>query len=117
MASTKNKNTQQDYNLEKWSLDKQTSYCTYAPYGVPRTSMFAGDGLIHGRMGSETLSHNSSDIESFLFGIGSTNLVNPNKEPVPQFKPLNTLSIIDKQQVILPEPLAVKDNQRQYPMK
>jgi hypothetical protein len=117
MASTRNINTPGDYCMEQWSYDKQSAYSTYKEYSVPDRSMFAGDGLLGGRMGTTELSYNYTDIESSLLGIGSTNLVKPLPKLVPHLKNLNSLSIIDRLPVALPEPLQVECNQRQYPMK
>ena len=117
MASTRNNNTPGDYCMEQWSIDKQASYQTYKDYAVPEQSMFSGDGLVQGRMGSTPLAYNYTDIESSLLGIGSTNLVKPLPKLVPHLKELKSLNIIDRLPVTLPEPLQVACDQRQYPMK
>jgi hypothetical protein len=114
MASTRNKNSLGDYNFEQTARLKQTEYATYAhgSQGMAVQTNFAGDGLIHGRIASSQLSQNSCDIESFLFGIGSVNLVNPKPDPVPQLKHLPSLSIIDKTPLLLPKHLVIEPNQR-----
>jgi hypothetical protein len=117
MASTRNKNTPGNYCMEQWSLGKGSAYITYKDSVVPVHSMYAGDGLIQGRMGNPVLAKNPEDIESALFGIGSTNLVKPKPEVKPELKNLPTLSMIDRIPLILPEVLVVERNQRQYPMK
>jgi len=68
--------------------------------------------LIGGRIRARDLAHNACDIESFLRGIGSTNLVNPQAPVTPQVKPLESLNIIHKKQMVVPEPLIVEPNQR-----
>ena len=90
---------------------------THSSNGQPASIHFAGDGLIHGRMPARDLASNGCDIESFLFGIGSTNLVNPKPDLHPELNNLPTLDIIDRVPLILPEILVVERNQRQYPMK
>jgi len=114
MASTRNKNSLGDYKLEQTAMVKQSEYATYThgSQGMAIQTNFAGDGLIHGRIASSQLSHNSCDIESFLFGIGSVNLVNPKHDPVPQITHLPSLSIIDKTPILLPKPLVVEPRQR-----
>ena len=114
MASTRNKNSVGDYQYEQNALLKQNEYYTYAHgfQGMANQTNLAGDGLIHGRIASSQLSHNSCDIESFLFGIGSVNLVNPKPTPVPELKFLPSLSIIDKPTLLLPKPLVIEPNQR-----
>jgi len=117
MASTRSKNTPGNYCMEQWSLEKQAAFPVYTNARVPVESMIAGDGLVHGRMGGTELAYNAVDIETQLFGIGSTNLANPKAAVNPQLKNLPSLSVIDRLPVILPEPLVIQENQRQYPMK
>jgi hypothetical protein len=117
MASTSNRNTPGNYCMEQWTNNKQSAYSTYEPYGVASPQLLAGDGLIIGHMGRETMSYNSEDIESYLFGIGSTNLVKPKAPVQPHFKTLESLSIINRLPLIMPKPLEVQNDQRQYPMQ
>jgi hypothetical protein len=112
MASTRNKNSQGDYKLEQWSNTQDINYKTYTSFGKPISTYLPGDGLLAGRVGATELSHNNHDIESFLFGIGSTNLVNPNTQTVPEIKPLKSVSIIDRLPVMIPDPLVIEPNQR-----
>ena len=58
------------------------------------------------------LSKNPSDIESALFGIGSTNLVNPKKAVNPELKCLPSVAFFKRPQSYLPEPLVVEAYQR-----
>ena len=90
---------------------------TYEQSGKASTNHFAGDGLLMGRMASDNLSSNACDIESQLRGIGSTNLVNPQKEVQPKFHHVKSLNMIDRLAVVIPEPLIVEKDQRPYPMK
>ena len=117
MASTRNKNTIGNYKTEQSSLQQQRQYLDYqhAANGRPMQSNFAGDGLIMGRMVPTELSHNPNDIESFLWGIGSTNLVDPMAEVKPQIRNLQSLSIMDRTPVFLPQPLIVDKDQRPLP--
>ena len=112
MASTRTKNTLGDYHLEQRAFDQQSSYMAYKNYGAPEKTFTPGNGLLSGRMSAMQLSYNSPDIESFLRGIGSTNLVEPKNEPMPQFKTMEILDIFDRNPLILPEPLVVKHGQR-----
>jgi hypothetical protein len=112
MASTRNRNTPGDYNEEHRAFEQAVDYNTYKSYGVPMETMFPGDGFLTGRMSSAVLSNNSSDIESSLFGIGSTNLVQPNPDMVPDIKKLKSASIIDRLPVMIPDPLVIAPNQR-----
>ena len=114
MSSTRNRNTPGNYSAEQWSLGEQINYNTYHSYGVPHSTHFAGDGLIHGRVASQQLSNNSCDIESQLFGIGSTNLVKPLPPVVPEIKTLNSLAVMDKTPLIIPGDLVVQEEQRYF---
>ena len=58
------------------------------------------------------LSYNAPDIESFLFGINSTNLVNPAPILVPELAQIDSVNIYEKGPVYIPEPLVVEKNQR-----
>ena len=114
MASTRNKNTQGDYNLEQSYHLHTHNYNTYECYGTPLQPQFAGDGLLGGKIYSKNLSSNYCDIESDLRGIGSTNLVNPQTPVTPDLYKLKSLSIIDKTPVILPNDLYVEPYQRPF---
>jgi hypothetical protein len=117
MASTRSKNTPGNYCNEQWSLGKQESYLVYKDASISQKTMFASDGLLPARIGASELSYNYADIESYLFGVGSTNLVKPLPDVVPHVKDLNSLSVIDRLPVYVPEPLQVACNQRQYPLR
>jgi len=114
MASTRNKNTPGDYLFEQRINNNISNYSTYehAAQGKPVQSHLPGNGLLIGRMAREHLSTNYCDIENELFGIGSTNLVNPQPKCVPEIKQLQSLNVIDKLPVFLPEPLILEPNQR-----
>ena len=118
MASTRSKNTPGNYkaeiNISNNTVDYYTNK-TYS-YGSPLTTYYPGDGLLQGRVASENLSHNNIDIETQLFGIGSTNLVQHKINYSPEIKPLQSLSIIDRTHVLIPEPLVIQPNQRPMPL-
>jgi len=117
MASTRNRNCQGDYVLEQTQNKDICNYSEYAnsAYGHPVETMLPGDGLLTGRIGAAKLSGNYCDIESQLFGIGSTNLVKPKEPVIPDIHPLLSLHVIDRLPVLVPEPLVVAKNQRPYP--
>jgi hypothetical protein len=118
MASTRNKNTPGDYRFEQQSIQKQSEYKTYihGPAGESTQTYFPGDGLVGGRFAPTLLSNNACDIESYLYGIGSTNLVNPLPELTPNIKSLQSLNIIQKTPLLFPNPLIVEPNQRPQPL-
>ena len=114
MASTRNKNTPGNYRAEQWSLEQNriNQHYLYAGNGQAITTHFAGNGLIGGWMPRTELSHNPIDIESSLYGIGSTNLVEPKSETVPYIKKVDSLNIADRLELLLPKPLYIEPNQR-----
>ena len=114
MASTRNKNTPGNYQLEKHAYTKRHDMLMYnnAPQGQAYQTNLPGDGLLPGRIAASSLSQDSCNVESFLFGIGSTNLETP--KPALEFKPyyLDSLNVIEKKKTILPEPFGIEKNQR-----
>jgi hypothetical protein len=117
MASTRNKNTRGDYCLEQRAYQQQSSYSTNREYAFAPRTMNPGDGLLQGQLPNTALSGNPNDIESFLFGIGSTNLVQPQAPVTPELKQLPELSIIDRKvPLIMPKEFVIEDNQRPFPI-
>ena len=114
MASTRSKNNEGDYHLEQNANSSRCDYLTSQinHFGNPTSTYFAGDGLLQGRVAPQNLAGNPFDIESQLFGIGTSNMVKP-KEPVnPNIHNLKSLNVIDRLQVMVPEPLIVEKGQR-----
>ena len=66
-------------------------------------------------MPREAFSHNSVEIESSLFGINATNLVNPQAPVQPKLKQLPEKSFFERLPMYMPEPLVVERNQRPFP--
>jgi hypothetical protein len=116
MASTSNKNTPGNYHHEQTENRLNCEHITYLNSGAGEayTNHFAGDGLLSGKNARSKLCNNYCDIESQLRGIGSTNLVNPYKTIEPQLRPMQSLSIMQKLPVLIPEPLVIEKNQRPY---
>ncbi len=103
-----------DYALEQHSYKAGSKYSTYDSFGKPVETHYAGDGLLPGRIAHTQLAFNACDVESQLFGIGSTNLVNPKSAVKPDLKPIQSLNVIEKLPIFIPEPLVVEKNQRPY---
>lgn len=118
MASTRNKNTAGNYKLEQRSLEESVQYNTYSnsSYGRAYNPCFIELGMNPTQMCRESLSYNPVEIESSLFGINSTNLVNPQKEVEPQLKELKQKCLFDRITMVMPEPLVVENNQRPFPI-
>lgn len=116
MASTSNKNTPGNYSHEQKMNKQVDEYRTFvnSAAGHAYTNHLPGNGLLPASNARDNLCKNYCDIESQLRGIGSTNLVNPQTPVNPQFMNIDSLSVMDKTPVFMPEPLVVEKNQRPY---
>jgi hypothetical protein len=114
MASTRNKNTPGNYCLEQRQNTNSEKWLSYGN-GVNGSDL-AGYGFIQGPMPWNKLSHNPADIESFLFGINSTNLVNPAGPLTPELKCLQSKDLFKRSDIIMPVPLVVPKDQRPFPL-
>lgn len=116
MASTRNKNTSINYNLEVRNNNAQKHYTfTQTQTHFPK---LAGNGLIQGRMPNTLLSANTIDIDSFLKGIHLTDLTHkPNHNGVtysltPELNHLPEYNLYNKTATLLPENFSPEQNQR-----
>jgi hypothetical protein len=118
MASTRNRNTRGDYALEQETFSQSRNYNNYlyAAQGRAYQPSLPTIGINPSRMPRNTLSKNPIDIESSLFGINSTNLVQPQKPVKPQLKRIPTSVFFERLPVHMPKPLVVEINQRPYPI-
>lgn len=114
MASTRNKNTPGNYFLEKHASIKKQEELMYphAAQGQAIQTNLPGNGLLSGRYAGRDLAKNDCDIESALFGIGSTNLENSKAPVKPELNKLSSLNIMQKLPQIVPTPFAIEPNQR-----
>ena len=76
MTSTRNKNSLGDYTLENNENMYALQNFTFDGR-IYSTNLLPGNGLLPCSMPLSILSNNQADIETNLFGIGSTNLVFP----------------------------------------
>jgi len=114
MASTRNSNSAIDYKQQCNRNAHLVSYLSSPHYGTPGAIHLSGNGLNHSRLPLDALSSNALDTESFLFGIGSTNLVTPAPAFVaqPNVDRLVPTHLFVNRPVIMPDPMAVATNQR-----
>jgi hypothetical protein len=118
MASTRTRNTPGDYASEQRINNHHNDYMSFEKssfYGTVPQACFPGNGLIGMKTPGLNLSANSCDIESQLFGIGSTNLVSPQIPIAPDLYALKSLNVAYKAPVILPETFVPTENQRALP--
>lgn len=118
MASTRNRNTPGNHCLEERQYANSRNYTLYqnSQYGSAYNTKLPGNGLLPAQIPWNKLSYNAADTESFLFGINSTNLVNPAPCFVPEPVKLNSANIFDKGAILMPEPLVIQKNQRPFPI-
>jgi len=115
MASTRNRNTQLDYNIEN---NKNSDYLERNLYihsaaGIPTTVCFPEIGYIPSHMAHQTLSNNGIDIESSLRGIGASNLVDAVEPVNPSIRQVEFKPWFERPQaVIMPYPLVFDERQR-----
>lgn len=115
MTSTRNKNTQLNYNLEKLNTEKllRENLYSHSSSGRPISECIPSLGYIPSHISREALAHNSIDIESQLRGIGSTNLETPCEPIIPSIINLEFKDFFDRQQtIIMPYPMVYENNQR-----
>ena len=115
MASTRNKNSEGNYILEQHQHFNTQNNLTYynSPNGRAAEPAFP-ELYMQGRMPADNFSFNSTDIESALYGIGSTNLVEPKGATIPQFKSLPTVSFYKKPDIVKAPILWPMLNQRPF---
>jgi hypothetical protein len=119
MASTRSRNTPGNYDLEQRINTEQNDYMSFQKspfYGTVPTTYFPGQGLIGMKAAGLNLASNSADIESQLFGLGSTNLVAPRSPVAPDVYQLNSLNVAYKAPVIIPDEFKPTPNQRAMPL-
>ena len=115
MASTRSRNTPGNYALEQQINTQKNDYMSFEKssfYGTVPATYFPGQGLVGMKTAGLNLASNSADIESQLFGIGSTNLVSPQIPIAPDVYALNSLNVAYKAPVIVPMAFAPVPNQR-----
>ena len=117
MASTSNKNTPGNYQVEQHAFVQQLKYSTNKEYAFAGQTLQGGIGLNPGQLPDTELAKNPNDIESWLFGIGSTNLVKPEGPLQAEVRNLTELSMIDRQvPLIMPKNFNLEPNQRPFPV-
>jgi hypothetical protein len=115
MTSTRNKNSQLNYNLEKSNKEKllREKLYLHSSSGRPTTECIPSIGYTPSHISRDALANNAIDIESQLRGIGSTNLETPCQEVIPSLRTLDFKDFFERQQsVVMPYPMVYENNQR-----
>tara|TARA_A100001011_G_C13855038_1_gene652535 strand:- start:88 stop:465 length:378 start_codon:yes stop_codon:yes gene_type:complete len=119
MASTRLKNAPMTYNREKNTYIKSYNNRSYVGKILNDNKYLPGLGInapfMPNGMNNNILSNNGPDIESALFGIGSTNLVQPKKPTCGNMNHLQDVNFFKAKAESnnkIPEPLVVHNNER-----
>ena len=113
---TRNKNTPENYGIEMYNKNKTYFYqiYEYSAFGKCENNFLPGLGLGASYMPNVELSKNATDIDSYLKGIGSCNLVNPLAPITPELRKYKSLNLFEKNPVYVPSSVTVEANQRPY---
>jgi hypothetical protein len=105
MSSTRNKNNRGNFELE-FNGNKSYFHKVVDGSRIYKTSYLPGEGLLGGSYPSNIMANNQVDIETSLFGINSTNLVDPKENTINlnDFKLLKSLNVCNKQHLVMPKP-------------
>ena len=115
MSSTRNKNSQINYNLEKSTKEKilNETFYIHSSSGRPISDCIPALGYMPSHISRDALANNAIDIESQLRGIGSTNLESPCTVVTPSMRNIEFKDYFDRpQSIIMPYPLVYQNFQR-----
>ena len=112
MSSTRNKNTSGDYYLEQKQSTHIFDNRIFQHRRIAYNNALPCAGINVGSIPNTELASNATDIESRLYGINSSNLVNPQKQLRPDIKSMPDVAFFERHQIFVPEPLVIENNQR-----
>jgi hypothetical protein len=114
MASTNMKNLPGQYCKETNANFQNSEYLVSDR--LPEKSVLPGLGVNSGSMtgayNRNVLSNNTADLESYLFGIGTSNLVKTFQKPNSRLNQLDNLKFFEKPGFCMPNPMVVENRQR-----
>ena len=118
MTSTRNKNTDGNYYLEQrgYALSRDYETYKYSQSGKAYNVALPCLGFNPSHMPRGTLSYNPVEIESALFGINSTNLVQAQPPLKPMLKTIPEFSYFETLKMQMPNPLVIENGQRPFPV-
>tara|TARA_X000000950_G_C13666808_1_gene558230 strand:- start:268 stop:648 length:381 start_codon:yes stop_codon:yes gene_type:complete len=116
MTSTRIKNLKGSYLKEQHKNLHGMTYLTDNNKFDSKNPMLPDFGTVgnvmHAGFYSNMLSNNGCDIESKLFGIGSSDLEDTHRNITPSLNKMKYLAFFDRPSLHLPDPLVVEHNQR-----
>ena len=116
MASTRNNNTPGNYCIRQTALKKSREYLLNPEKRVAYKPALPQEGIFVQYMPANVLSRNAIDIESALYGINSTNLVDPQKPVIAELNRLPNVQFYKPPTLIVNEPFQFMKNQRPFPI-
>ena len=111
MTSTRNNNMPSEYVLEQRTNTLINKH-NVNEYGRSHRDAHPTQNINYGSMSRDALSNNPIDIETDLFGIGSTNLVEPKAPTNPSLNTLPHTDFTDPRLFVPAPTLIVMNNQR-----
>ena len=96
MASTRNNNMRTDYNLQQYRFEKMRNYMITPENETTIKVQYPVFGVNYQNVPAIQLSNNSVDIESELYGIGSTNLIKPKDKVVSDMNYISDVVFVDR---------------------
>tara|TARA_Y100000389_G_C17364266_1_gene465391 strand:- start:544 stop:912 length:369 start_codon:yes stop_codon:yes gene_type:complete len=116
MADTSLKNSKCMYKQQQKSINKQFSHNSWKYKCISENTAFPCAGINMPMMtngyNNNILTNNAPDIESLLFGIGSSNLVKPKDKVTPQYNCIDNIKFFNTMETIIPEPMIIERSQR-----
>ena len=116
MTDTSIKNSQGWYNQEQKAISRQLDHNIWKHKCIADDTRFPCTGINMPMMtngyNNNILSNNASDIESSLFGIGSSNLVKPKNTVKPNLNNIGDIKFFNLIERTMPKPLIIENNQR-----
>ncbi len=116
MASTRNNNMIGEYTAQQKVFDLAKNYNLFknASSGQAYETKYPDKSIIAGKRPRENLAKNAVDIESALFGINSSNLVNPQPPVTPQLILPTQITFTNERNLIMPEHFIHNSNERPH---
>ena len=113
MASTRKINSKERHSLYYKGNENILSNRTEEYRTIRNDTVMAELGMNASHIHGKVLASNYCDIESDLYGIGSSNLVQPRLKATPNINTIPVKSFFNRLPMILPEPMVcLKDGKR-----
>ena len=112
MTSTRISNCKGEYNLEQLMNINMKENRLYEMRTRANQTSLPDAGIYVSHIPNYMLSRNAVDVESQLYGIGSTNLVEEKVDVEPDYIKYPTLSFFDRLPQVLPQPMICRKDQR-----